>query len=102
MNMKQFNLVKKFLKECEETTFNFKNSKTFIFKNPITFLKIQNYLQQNLDNDEFEKIGINYGNIDSMVCQIMPEHWSLVTMLPVQKFKGENANTVYKNSKRKF
>ena len=43
-----------------------------------------------------------YGNIDSMVCQIMPEHWSLVTMLPVQKFKGENANTVYKNSARKF
>ena len=65
MNMKQFELIKKFLKECEEKTFNLKNSKTVVFDNPITFLKIENYLQENLDEDEFEQIGINYGNLDS-------------------------------------
>jgi len=42
-----------------------------------------------------------WGHIDSRISRVLPEHWDVVAMLPLQRF-NENANTVYKDSKRKF
>jgi hypothetical protein len=32
---------------------------------------------------------------------VLPEHWDVVSMLPLQRF-NTNANTVYADSRRKF
>ena len=42
-----------------------------------------------------------WGHIDSRIQRIDPDHWDVVSMLPLQRFTV-NANTVYADSKRKF
>lgn len=43
-----------------------------------------------------------YSNIDSRICQVLPEHFGLVSMLPSTRFQNVNANTVYSDSRKKF
>ena len=43
-----------------------------------------------------------YNYIDSRICQVMPEHFDLVAMLPTQRFQKANANYVYSRSREKF
>ena len=40
-------------------------------------------------------------HIESRIIRILPEHWDVVSMLPLQQF-NINANTVYADSKGKF
>jgi hypothetical protein len=40
-------------------------------------------------------------HIDSRIQRVLPEHWDVVSMLPLQRF-NTNANTVYADSRRKF
>ena len=42
-----------------------------------------------------------WSHIDSRIQRVLPEHWDVVAMLPLQQF-NTNANTVYADSKRKF
>ena len=42
-----------------------------------------------------------WSHIDSRIQRVLPEHWDVVTMLPLQRF-NTNANTVYADSRRKF
>ena len=42
-----------------------------------------------------------WGHVNSRIQRVDPEHWDVVSMLPLQRF-NENANTVYANSKRYF
>lgn len=42
-----------------------------------------------------------WSHIDSRIQRVLPEHWDVVSMLPLQRF-NTNANTVYADSRRKF
>ena len=42
-----------------------------------------------------------WAHIDSRIQRVLPEHWDVVTMLPLQRF-NTNANIVYADSRRKF
>lgn len=41
-------------------------------------------------------------HIDGRICQVMPEYFDMVAMLPTQKFQKQNANYVYRKSRDKF
>ena len=43
-----------------------------------------------------------FQNLDSRICQVLPEYFELVSMLPSTRFQNATANFVYSKSREKF